>query len=297
MRTPGDIQRDIVAHAERDDLRLEFAAAVETRDPGWAQYIRECLDPARDYMTYDPGGIQARIKEPLTRFGEMSVTFERGFPRTAQMALETFLDHGDEILSLAPILEVALTLPYLHDRKGSLIPFWNPHMPALVACPALARVRELEFGRGWFDFDSLKYLLGSPHIENLLRLTVIDWRNSDDPAVNAQQEDEIWPLLLESPVFRRILSWGIPTRRQLGDRRTTETLIEYDGPDRYRETYHPMSEESRALEQKYGYIPCLHAGNWKATVLDVLRGLKPDFPAGAAPTEEMYVVPPPYEHL
>ena len=43
-----------------------------------------------------------------------------------------------------------------------------------------------------------------------------------------------------------------------------------------------MTEESRAVEQKYGYIPCLHAANWKATVLDVLRGTKPDYPAGAS---------------
>ena len=39
-----------------------------------------------------------------------------------------------------------------------------------------------------------------------------------------------------------------------------------------------MDAESRALEQKYGYIPCLHAGNWDATVLDVLRGIKPEYP-------------------
>lgn len=109
----------------------------------------------------------------------------------------------------------------------------------------------------------------------------------------------MWPLLLESPVFRRMIDWDIlhVTRRKLGDQTRKETLIEYDGPDRYRTTYSPMNEESRALEQKYGYIPCLHAGNWNATVLDVLRGLKPDFPAGAKPTEEMYVVPPPHEGL
>jgi len=96
----------------------------------------------------------------------------------------------------------------------------------------------------------------------------------------------------------RAVPWlSIAAARNLGDRTTTEVLIQYESSDRYRTTYHPMSEESRALEQEYGYIPCLHAGNWKATVLDVLRGLKPDSPAGTKPTGEMYVVPPPYEHL
>lgn len=297
MRTPSDIQRDIVTHPERDDLRLEFAASIEARDPEWAEYIRDCLDPTWDSSTYDPGGIQARLEEPLTRFGSMSVVFERGFPTTVQLPVETFLAHGDEILSLAPVLEVVLTVPYLEDPGP--IRFWKPHMTALAACPALARVRELEFGFGWFDFECVSALIRSPHIEKLLRLTLDVGLKFASPAVRDQQEDEMWPLLLESPVFRRMLGWGIRavTRRQLGDQTTTETLIQYDCPDRYRTTYVPMSEESRALEQKYGYIPCLHAGNWKATVLDVLRGLKPDFPAGAKPTEEMYLVPPPHEHF
>ena len=298
MRTSEDIQRDIVAHPERDDLRLEFAAAIETRDPEWARYIRECFDPTWGRTEYDRvvPSIEARIEEPLKRLGAVSVPFSRGFPRTAQMPVETFLARGDEILSLAPILEVNLTLPDRDDRTQH----WNTQMPALAACPALARVRELTLVSGWFDFECVNHLIGSPHIEKLLRLGLaVFMLKFDSPTVRDQQENEMWPLLLESPVFRRMLSWGILhlTRRQLGDRTTTETLIQYESSDRYRTTYHPMSEESRALEQKYGYIPCLHAGNWKATVLDVLRGLKPDFPAGAKPTEEMYDVPPPYEHL
>ncbi len=293
MSRDAQIMRAIVEHPEHDDLRLEFATAIEAHDPDWARGIRRSVNE----YPYDrvADSVQARVAEPLKRLGATSVTFERGFPRTAQMPLETFLLHGDEILSLAPILEVNLTLPYLDEGYW---PYWNPHMPALAACPALARVRELTFSRGWFDFDSVRLLIGSRYIEKLLRLTGGDW-SFDSDAVREQQEDEMWPLLLESSVFRRMLSWGIlhVTRRNLGDRTTTETLIQYESSDRYRTTYHAMSEESRALEQKYGYIPCLHASNWSATVLDVLRGVKPGFPAGAKPTEEMYVVTPPYEHL
>jgi len=296
MRNEEDIARDIVDHPERDDLRLEFAEVVSACDPLWAKLIRTDVDrynPRWENIGRDSGRVvEARLKEPFRRFGDVSIAFERGFPSTAYMPLETFLAHGDEILSLAPILEVALSLPYLGDR--GFRPHWNDHLPALMACPALARVRELNLGTGWFDFESMKHVIASPYIENLLRLTPGDW-SFESPVVRNQQEDDMWPLLLESPVFRRMISWGIlgVTRRSLGDRCWKETHIEYDGPDRYTAHYVPMSDESRAVERRYGYIPCLHAGNSKATVLDVLRGIKPDYPAGATPTEEMYAVPPP----
>ena len=288
------IARDIVEHPERDDLRREFAKAIEPRDPGWHSLIVNSLDPNWKLAEFDQpkDDLGSRITAPFCRFGKVGIEFHRGFPSKASMPLETFLAHGNEILSLGPILEVGLSLPYLDER--GLRPSWNHHLPALMNCPALARVRELTLGTGSCDFESVKHVIASPYIENLLRFTVGEWW-FDSPAIRDQQEDEMWPLLLESPVFRRMINWGIlgVTRRTLGDGCWKETHIEYDGPDRFTMHYTPMSEESRALEHRYGYIPCLHAGNWNATVLDVLRGIKPDFPAGATPTEAMYAVPPP----
>lgn len=297
MRTVNEIELDIIAHPERDELRLEFAEQIYPHDPHRAQYISTFVARANpNWQRLDQAAIDAfktRAKAPFCRFGEVSLDFDRGFPSMASMSPETFLAHGDEILSLAPILEVVLNLPYLDER--GFRPAWNQHLPAVVHCPALARVRELRLGIGWCDFESVKHVIASPYIEKLLRLSVGEWWFGSPGARPQQQEDEMWPLLLESPVFRRMISWGVlgVTRRSLGDRYWKETHIEYDGPDRYTAHYEPMSEESRALEQRYGYIPCLHAGNWKATVLDVMRGIKPDYPAGATPTEEMYVVPPP----
>jgi len=91
-----------------------------------------------------------------------------------------------------------------------------------------------------------------------------------------------------------MLDWGLEEAvNRIGDRMTF-TEIDGEQYQRWRTTtYVPMPPEDRALEQKYGYIPRLHAGNWDATVLDVLQGRKPDFPAGAPPTEAMYAVPPP----
>ncbi len=83
------------------------------------------------------------------------------------------------------------------------------------------------------------------------------------------------------------------TRRQLGDRKVQQSY----GTSGVMTTYEPMDAASRALEEKYGYISALHAGNWGATVLDVLQGRKPDFPAGARPTEAMYEVPPAQDRI
>jgi hypothetical protein len=121
----------------------------------------------------------------------------------------------------------------------------------------------------------------------------------------------MWAALFESAVFRRMIDWGFTrsvsveiepmdrvdvtrmlTERQVGDRMRVEKPR-----SQYYETtsYDPMPPEDRALEETYGYIPRLHANNWGATVIDVLRGNKPDYPAGTPVTEAMYAVPPPIE--
>jgi hypothetical protein len=218
----------------------------------------------------------------------------------------SFLNHGNEILSLAPILEVALVI----DDETSVIRHWNDLLPDLTNCSALARVRGLSLdSRADFDFVSMKHIIRSAHIESLVRLSPGVWRLDSPHAL--EEEDEMWSLLLNSPVFRRMVDWGLRTevtdhragfyaptvtslltRRQLGDRMVKEPYGTSGEVTRFEQ----MSEESRALEQKYGYIPYFHAGNWTATVLDVLQGRKPEFPAGAAPTKEMYDVPPTRDH-
>ncbi|MDQ3337410.1 MAG: hypothetical protein M4D80_19785 [Myxococcota bacterium] len=299
MKAVDEIERDVIAHPERDDLRLEFADAIYSHDPERAQFVRTFVTRANptweELNQAKVDHIKERLEAPFRRFGDVGVTFDRGFPTTAYLPLETFLEHGDEILSLAPILEVVLRLPLDEDayRVCGARSDWNAYLPALAQCPALARVRELVLGIGWFDFAAMKHLVTSPFIDRLLRFTPGDWTYDRSPERD-RQEDEMWPLLLDSPVFRRMIDWGVSgaTRRYQGDRITKEPYQHFDETTRYTVRYEPMDEESRALEQKYGYIPCLHAGNWDATVLDVLRGIKPDYPVGATPTEEMYAVPP-----
>ena len=295
MRTPTEIENDIRSHPERDDLRLELAHAIETSDPQRSKFIFRCFDPnwssARFFQPDDE--LEARLEAPFRHFGNVRVEFERGFPTTASLPLATFLEHGEEIMSLAPILEVRLGLPAL-DEDGYR-PHWKAHVADLAKCTALSRVRQLLLGLGTFDFACATELLSSPHAENLLDVRfAVAWRFDSDTVRN-QQEDELWSVLLERPAFRRMIDWGISgqTRRYFGDRMSKEYYPHYDETTRCIITYEPMDEASRAVEQKYGYIPSIHAGNWNATVLDVLRGIKPDFPAGATPTEEMYTVPPP----
>ena len=209
---------------------------------------------------------------------------------------ETFLAHGAEILDRAPILQVTFTLTY-DDRTP-----WNVLLPGLMQSPALARVRHLRFWMGTdFDYVSMQHIIRSPYLEKLIKLTT---PGNDGVYGERADEEAMWELLFASSTFRGMIDWGLrlaphalqpssenpvhTTFRQVGDR------ILQDRPgslDWLVTSYEPMPPEDRALEQRYGYIPRLHATNWDATVLDVLRGTKPDFPVGAPPVEPMYAVP------
>jgi hypothetical protein len=155
-----------------------------------------------------------------------------------------------------------------------------------------------------FDFVAMRLLFQRANLTNLLALNQY-WHGMPWTDDNERDELALWEVALENATFRRMIDWGLRskdsrsgfygptasrlvTRRQLGDRRIDQPY----GTSGLLTTYEAMTEESRALEDKYGYLPALHAGNWTATVLDVLQGKKPDFPAGATPTEVMYAVPP-----
>ncbi len=297
-RTTDEILAGILIHPENDDLRLEYADRIQETDPGWARFIRRSISR----VVYPSDVLKARLQLPFKKY-DVSCIYRRGFADTLMSTPEDFLEHGQALLDLGPIVEVLLHVP------GSTIrDTWNTYLPSLAEYPTLARVRHLTFwGDLTFDCASLHHLINSRFTDSLLMMNASCFVSADDPL----EEEAMWAALFESPVFCRMIDWGFTrrvsvdvapmdqvdvtrmrTKRQIGDRMRVEKPR-----NQYYETtsYDPMPAEDRAIEKKYGYIPRLHASNWGATVIDVLRGNKPDFPAGAPVTEAMYAVSPTVE--
>ncbi|MBA3397389.1 MAG: hypothetical protein H0T89_32485 [Deltaproteobacteria bacterium] len=317
MRSPREIFADILLQPERDDLRHAYAGAIQSENPAWSRYIECRLQrtavPGVPYTYGDPpDALHNELTAPFRQYADtIRCDFDRGFIDTIYVEPQVFIEHGETLMSLAPITMVVFFVGAPESLPEGL---WRDYLPALTQCPALARVRQLEFrGAPSLDFVAMQQLAQSPYLGNLITMAHganFPWVSSCMWEMdNEVDEIKMWELLLESPVFRRVTEWGLRdseyprsfaaqadrlvTRRQLGDRRWRQPY----GTSGLRTYYEPMSEESRALEQKYGYIPALHAGNWNATVLEVLRGEKPDFSAGAEATEAMYAVPPPDDHI
>lgn len=309
MRSQSDdLLSKIVATPEDDDLRRLYADSLSPAHAMYSDYIRRSLELSRRHYPYifPPQPLESELLSPFKERGVHHCDFYRGFVETIYVEPDVFMRHGDDLLDLAPILKVGFVTRDEHEG----VTYWRDYLPELIQCPALGRVRELEFGgKAALDFRAMRILFESPHLDSLLKISPFErnwWRYLPWTQDNALDEAAMWESVLESPVFRRLLDWGLRmeermptssyglvvsrlvTRRQLGDRWSEERW----GMAGRLTTYEPMSRESRALEAWYGYMPALHVGNWNATVLDVLRGTKPDFPAGARPTEVMYAVPP-----
>ena len=90
--------------------------------------------------------IEARLKMPFRRFGDVGLEFNRGFPSKAYMPLETFLEHGNEILLGRPNPEVVLNLPNLAEhRPGPLRTFASARARRLPRARARTRT-DFRFG-------------------------------------------------------------------------------------------------------------------------------------------------------
>lgn len=276
----------VIDHPELDEPRLQFATSVEHLNPAWARYIRRAVErhQAHGYCSKAPEELHRELEAPFRALGVEGCELDRGFVATVYLPVDAFIANGEALTRLGPVLSVVLDEPgYGH---------WNEHLPRVARARALARVRELVLGARWgFDYSSLLTLIESSNTDALLRLeTPESFRLAHPNLERDAQEAAMWPKLFESPTFRRMVNWGLGnTRRKVGDR---VHVVSPESDFWEVTTYEPMPAEDRELERRYGYIPALHATNWNASVLDVLRGKKPDFPSGAPQTEAMYAVPP-----
>lgn len=286
IRDREKIFADILTHPELDEPRLEFARCIASADPVWARYIERSL-ATHEFGYHHPSlsdELDQRVLEPLRQFGDVTASFYRGFPEALYAPVDVFIRHGDALLDLAPIIEVRVLS---NDDRDEPFPLGE-----LLQCSAIRRVLALYIDAARFDHAAYKTVITAPSLERLLKLETPDVFTQWLPRPEtAEAESEMWAAIFASPNARRMIDWGLPmTHKTYGDR----LRIESPESDYWETlTYEPMPLADREIEQRYGYIPRLHAGNWGASVLDVLRGKKPDFPVGATPVEAMYVVPAP----
>jgi hypothetical protein len=238
--------------------------------------------------------IARRLAATYTRLDDVVVHYKRGFPQSIACTPRTLLEHGDDLLSVAPILHVSVSDRLLRAKE------LDKQMRELASCPSLRRLYSLSLTSGQISTDTFIEFAKSPHLRRMIRFNL---PTSDD---QPSQIKAAWTALVESDACRRMVNWNRFTKNDgvsSWEWRTTITAPgevgdvmceEVNGGMAITTTYEPMNEASRALEQRFGYIPALHATNWSAGVLDVLQGRKPKFAAGAAPTEAMYAVPPEY---
>ncbi|MBL8794223.1 MAG: TIGR02996 domain-containing protein [Planctomycetia bacterium] len=83
--------------------------------------------------------------------------FRRGFIDAVTMTVAAFLDHGEQLFKLTPVTHVR----FLDSRYL---------LPVLADCPALSRLRRVQFFSHYLDDAALPALAASPHLRQLVWL-------------------------------------------------------------------------------------------------------------------------------
>jgi uncharacterized protein (TIGR02996 family) len=170
----GDaLLRDIVEDPEDDAPRLVYADWLEDHGrPERAELIR-----AQIALASPPEGgaerraLRAREAEllekheeewvgPLKQLGVRAGSLRRGLVEGVTLPARRFLEHGEQLLALAPVHSVKLT-----DARRAL--------GELAKCPLLARLSGLDLSGNELQADDVRSLL-SPHLSGLRRLDLSD---------------------------------------------------------------------------------------------------------------------------
>ncbi len=313
MRTTTDILDDIRSHPEVDAHRLEYADACAIKDPDLARYIRDEIAywAVRLGPPYDRGSeaVAKRLAHPFLQYC-YGVELYRGFVEEITIDPYVFLDRGDRLLDLAPIRKVTFSpkpLPPGMDTSqvGTIVP--SP-VPELMASPLLGRVYSIAFRDTHFQLWSYRDPRHRERARQPACRTTDHARSSPLSQAGSTSVraflDSLWDRAFERPEFRKMIRLGFPAYPGEGRQRFEQPWAR--GWEEVTEVT-PMPEHGRALEQRHGYLPLLHAVNkWgegrsitmsdQEIVLAVLRGTLPKFPVGAPVTEEMYALPPPKRH-
>ncbi|MFV2018479.1 TIGR02996 domain-containing protein [Micromonospora sp. LOL_023] len=142
--------------ADPDDLglRLRYADAVEPTDPDHAELIRLQIEPVNaPRLIRLERRVGPRIAAPVAGF-VAAWRVNLGFVDSVTMSGSAFVEHGERVLSRAPVRHLVLT-----DVAG--------HLPAIAASGLLDRLVGLDLGHNPIGDDGLSVLLGAAALPRL----------------------------------------------------------------------------------------------------------------------------------
>jgi uncharacterized protein (TIGR02996 family) len=171
MPTDDALLRAVLADPDDDAPRLIYADWLDEHgDCDRAEFIRVQCALARGPRD-DPRNPQLRQRERellvtnRARWGApldgvaLSWTFRRGFVEEVEVAAMVFLRRGERLFDVAPVRTVKLERVVVSG-------------PRLAACPALARVVNLDLSRAHLWVSHLTQLMASPHLSRLKSLSL-----------------------------------------------------------------------------------------------------------------------------
>lgn len=242
MANEPELLEAVLAAPSEDGPRLDYAAWCEAHgDPSWrarGELIRLELDAVGlDRRNPASLGNRRRIREQLETYGSAwaqplaawidDFQFLRGFVGLVKLTAQSFVDHADDILALAPVQHLDLTDVRDVDE-------------ALADSPALANIRSLRMdGCGLHDLH-LQLVAASPHAANLRWLSVA----SNHLTIASAEALAASPHLSQLE-FAQFRSNPTDPAEQLG--LDSGVVVASWMP--------PAGED---LEARYGYLPWLH---------------------------------------
>lgn len=240
-----ELLRAVVAAPDLDAPRLAYAdwcASIDQEDMrARAELIRGQIDllltPPEISRTGGDYRQRRRIADLLTQWSPVwsepllpyvaSVTYQRGFIGQVSMSGRAFLDHAEQVFSLAPIQHLDLTgMREVRDR--------------VLASPYLARLKSLSLDGCGLTAEDIRAIGAVPV---LLRLRWLSLRDNELDLDGSRA-------IAASPILR-----GIPVIRLAGNPVDPSEELGIDSGEVVDTT---LPESGRVLEQEFGPLRWLH---------------------------------------
>jgi hypothetical protein len=230
----------VVADPEADEPREAYANAVRRTDPAHTEFIECMLATHAAYLRREDAGPEigtaelirrnhgTRLAGRITQFIS-GYAFGRGFVETIAVDAEWFLESGEDLYAMAPVLHLNLT-----DVK--------PAMEDVFASPLLDRIHSISLLREELGDEEAAIIAASPHLGNL-RWLELGLNQIGAPGLEALAA-----------------STGLPKLQWLG---FSVNAVE-DPTPRFADEYDYPSAVGRQLQERYGPKDWLDARpRWK----------------------------------